>query len=759
MGKKKGARAAQGKARREQRDASPAPDPKAAICADGPIILEDGRRVHHGLVNLGNTCFMNSILQCLNVSTSFSDEFMGLSSEGLDGVSGCLSTVFRGIRGLETLNGKGGGYSPKQLLTTLASRFPWYRGHAQHDAQEFLRTLLGTISDEKTVEERKAPDDSNEPRPSQPTPAGSIEECIWKNFRGRFCSAVLCWSCNRVSFRLEPFLDVSLDLPAANVTRVSPGPLGVTAAAVNGSILSTVAASAADNGTLHADVETEELVVSKSDRKAQRKRERAEAAAAARAAVPAQPKPAAQKPMGVWAAKANKAANAEQTAKALVEEITQNALDIVHSMEIARIILPRIFSRILLKDVEPQQDGSKQDDSRQLNSVEEESKEEESREDAVNDDDVAHFEIELARQSDKSAPWGFKWNEPLLKEGTLVVTGIGEDSILDRWNMKKRTLGDEDLVVCRGDRLINVNGETDAKEMRKCLKTESKIVLILARNAEKTIQKPVRSAVREESDEEALLKVKIAEERDERRKHFCQEATQCSQALPAELQKIFDGRGPLEKEPNCHLQLEDCLHQFAAVEAIEDDFSPSYSCPECKKKDGNKTFASRRMWLWPRSLPPVLTLHLKRFRRYTQKYEKSQTSVKLPAQLDFSQYVISESEIESLKPHAVGSAATEAVAGFTAENGNKPEFCYELYGICVHEGSMENGHYTAYVNSGASLDSEQWFGISDTKLTSCSRADVLKKEAYIAFYRRVCKHSPQTSPEGDETCPEVSLGK
>jgi len=72
---------------------------------------------------------------------------------------------------------------------------------------------------------------------------------------------------------------------------------------------------------------------------------------------------------------------------------------------------------------------------------------------------------------------------------------------------------------------------------------------------------------------------------------------------------------------------------------------------------------------------------------------------------------------------------------------------------------MENGHYTAYVNSGASLDSEQWFGISDTKLTSCSRADVLKKEAYIAFYRRVCKHSPQTSPEGDETCPEVSLGK
>jgi len=62
---------------------------------------------------------------------------------------------------------------------------------------------------------------------------------------------------------------------------------------------------------------------------------------------------------------------------------------------------------------------------------------------------------------------------------------------------------------------------------------------------------------------------------------------------------------------------------------------------------------------------------------------------------------------------------------------------YELYGICVHQGStMASGHYVAYVNSGASLEREAWFGISDTRVWSCSRAEVLKAEAYIAFYRR-----------------------
>jgi len=62
---------------------------------------------------------------------------------------------------------------------------------------------------------------------------------------------------------------------------------------------------------------------------------------------------------------------------------------------------------------------------------------------------------------------------------------------------------------------------------------------------------------------------------------------------------------------------------------------------------------------------------------------------------------------------------------------------YELYGLCVHLGSsMKSGHYVAFVNSGPSLERESWFEISDAKRKSCTRAEVLKAEAYVAFYRR-----------------------
>merc|ERR1712146_87667 len=73
---------------------------------------------------------------------------------------------------------------------------------------------------------------------------------------------------------------------------------------------------------------------------------------------------------------------------------------------------------------------------------------------------------------------------------------------------------------------------------------------------------------------------------------------------------------------------------------------------------------------------------------------------------------------------------------FKAQTGTP--MLYELYAICEHQGSqMQDGHYVAYVNSGPSLAREEWFGLSDTKVWKCERAEVLKVEAYIAFYRRI----------------------
>ena len=134
-----------------------------------------------------------------------------------------------------------------------------------------------------------------------------------------------------------------------------------------------------------------------------------------------------------------------------------------------------------------------------------------------------------------------------------------------------------------------------------------------------------------------------------------------------------------------NLVLEDCLRQFSTVEALEDDFKPSYRCARCGV-DGSKSYASRRMWIWPVKLPPVLTLQLKRFRRYMDRFEKSVASVALPMVLDVSRFVLTESEFHGLQSHvAEGLELKDALLG----GSNGSSLCYELYGICVHTGSMK----------------------------------------------------------------------
>merc|ERR1711933_321806 len=100
---------------------------------------------------------------------------------------------------------------------------------------------------------------------------------------------------------------------------------------------------------------------------------------------------------------------------------------------------------------------------------------------------------------------------------------------------------------------------------------------------------------------------------------------------------------------------------------------------------------------------------------------------------DLEDYVLGEGELASLRAHGAFGLDSQK-----PETSSRSRLRYELYGICEHQGSqMQDGHYVAYVNSGPSLEREEWFGISDSKLWRCERSEVLKIEAYIAFYRRV----------------------
>jgi ubiquitin C-terminal hydrolase len=138
--------------------------------------------------------------------------------------------------------------------------------------------------------------------------------------------------------------------------------------------------------------------------------------------------------------------------------------------------------------------------------------------------------------------------------------------------------------------------------------------------------------------------------------------------------------------------LASALSAFSAEEQLS--HGNRYSCSVCKKG----TLASKQMSF--DSLPPILTLHLKRF---------SSPFTKITRHITFSpQLVISRHK---------GDSRIE----------------YDLYGVLVHEGfSCSSGHYFCYVKA----PNELWYEMNDSTVRQVSIQTVLSTPAYILLYQR-----------------------
>ena len=65
------------------------------------------------------------------------------------------------------------------------------------------------------------------------------------------------------------------------------------------------------------------------------------------------------------------------------------------------------------------------------------------------------YQMEIAREAKyKDLPWGFRWEEGPYEDGTLVISALIAGSMLDKYNLKCRALGQASSVVCLGDKLV-----------------------------------------------------------------------------------------------------------------------------------------------------------------------------------------------------------------------------------------------------------------------------------------------------------------
>ncbi|XP_014740207.1 PREDICTED: ubiquitin carboxyl-terminal hydrolase 2 isoform X1 [Sturnus vulgaris] len=179
-----------------------------------------------GLRNLGNTCFMNSILQCLSNTKELRDYC--LQNQYLRDLNNnsrmrtALMSEFAKLIQLLWTSSPNESVSPSEFKTQIQRYAPRFVGYNQQDAQEFLRFLLdGLHSEVNRVLVR--------PRASTDTldhlPDDEKSRQMWRRYQeredsrisdlfvGQLKSSLTCSECGYCSTAFDPFWDLSLPIP------------------------------------------------------------------------------------------------------------------------------------------------------------------------------------------------------------------------------------------------------------------------------------------------------------------------------------------------------------------------------------------------------------------------------------------------------------------------------------------------------------------------------------------------------------------
>ena len=165
-----------------------------------------------GLCNLGNSCFMNSVIQCLSNTLPVRDYFVSgrhladINRDNPLGFKGELAKAFSFlIRKL--WSGEYEYFSPKKLRSVIASRSSHFGDYQQHDSHEFMSYLLDGLHEDLNRIHKKPQTSSVE---SDGRPDAEVAEEAWRVykmrndsyfvdlFQGLFKSTLVCAVCGKV---------------------------------------------------------------------------------------------------------------------------------------------------------------------------------------------------------------------------------------------------------------------------------------------------------------------------------------------------------------------------------------------------------------------------------------------------------------------------------------------------------------------------------------------------------------------------------